>query len=66
MLIYDKFKMNNGANNYLKNYVKGANNCLKNHVKGANNRVTILLFSVCGVRPCGRENGRTKLRKTVC
>lgn len=55
MLIYDKFKMNNGANNYLKDYVKGANN-----------RVTILLFSVCGVRPCGRENGKTKLRKTVC
>lgn len=43
MLIYDKFKMNNGANNYLKNHVKSANNCLKNHVKGANNRAKILI-----------------------
>lgn len=43
MLICDKFKMNNGANNYLKNYVKGANNYIKNYVKGANNRVKILI-----------------------
>lgn len=45
MLIYDKFKMNNSANNYLKSHVRSVNNYLKNHVKGANNRTKILIKS---------------------